>query len=108
MLTPHLSLGRWEATERNANIRWWRLLHNTVKEHGLPDESETTIKAKLKRGAFAATFLVATLAALEMEGMRLGICRLNQHAVIPRFHDGIGCNVIAPNCDVGGDVNRLV
>jgi hypothetical protein len=42
-----------------------------LKEHGMPDESETTIKAKLKRGAFAATFLVATLAALEMEGMRL-------------------------------------
>lgn len=42
-----------------------------LKEHGLPNESETTIKAKLKRGAFAATFLVATLAALDMEGMRL-------------------------------------
>jgi hypothetical protein len=42
-----------------------------LKQHGLPDESETTIKAKLKRGAFAATFLVAALAALEMEGLRL-------------------------------------
>ena len=46
-------------------------LAERLKEHGLPEESETTIKAKLKRGAFAATFLVATLAALEMEGMRL-------------------------------------
>jgi hypothetical protein len=46
-------------------------LAERLKEHGLPDESDTTIKAKLKRGAFAATFLVATLAALEMEGMRL-------------------------------------
>ena len=46
-------------------------LAERLREHGLPDESETTIKAKLKRGAFAATFLVATLAALEMEGMRL-------------------------------------
>jgi Domain of unknown function (DUF6471) len=46
-------------------------LAERLKEHGLPDESDTTIKAKLKRGAFAATFLVATLAALEMEGIRL-------------------------------------
>ena len=46
-------------------------LADRLKEHGLPDESETTIKAKLKRGAFAATFLIATLAALEMEGLRL-------------------------------------
>jgi hypothetical protein len=46
-------------------------LADRLKEHGLPGESETTIKAKLKRGAFAATFLVATLAALGMEAMRL-------------------------------------
>jgi hypothetical protein len=46
-------------------------LAERLKDHGLPSESDTTIKAKLKRGAFAATFLVATLAALEMEGMRL-------------------------------------
>lgn len=46
-------------------------LAERLKEHGLPEESETTIKAKLKRGAFAATFLLATLAAMEMEGMRL-------------------------------------
>jgi hypothetical protein len=42
-----------------------------LKEHGRPDQPETTIKTKLKRGAFVATFLVATLAALRMEGMRL-------------------------------------
>jgi hypothetical protein len=46
-------------------------LANRLKEHGLPDESETTIKAKLKRGTFAATFLVAAHAALELEGVRL-------------------------------------
>jgi uncharacterized protein DUF6471 len=46
-------------------------LADRLKEHGLSDESETTIKAKLKRGSFAATFLVATLAALELEGVRL-------------------------------------
>jgi hypothetical protein len=46
-------------------------LAERLKEHGLPDESETTIKAKLKRGTFSATFLLATLAALGMEAMRL-------------------------------------
>jgi hypothetical protein len=46
-------------------------LAERLKEHGLPGETENGIKAKLARGTFAATFLVATLAALEMEGMRL-------------------------------------
>lgn len=34
-------------------------------------ETEASITMKLKRGTFAATFLLATLAALELEGMRL-------------------------------------
>ena len=46
-------------------------LAERMKEHGLPSESETTIKAKLKRGTFAATFLLAALAALELDGVRL-------------------------------------
>lgn len=46
-------------------------LAERLREHGLLEELETTIKAKLKRGAFPATFLVATLAALEMAGMKL-------------------------------------
>ena len=46
-------------------------LAERMKEHGYPNESETTIKAKLKRGTFAATFLLAALAALELEGIRL-------------------------------------
>jgi hypothetical protein len=46
-------------------------LAERLRDHGLPGESESTIKAKLKRGTFAATFLLATLAALEMEVMRL-------------------------------------
>ncbi len=47
-------------------------LAERLKQHGLSEKiHETTIKAKLKRGTFAATFLVATLAALEMEGVRL-------------------------------------
>ena len=46
-------------------------LAERLKEHGLPAETEASIKAKLRRGTFAATFLLATLAALEMEGVRL-------------------------------------
>jgi 2-hydroxychromene-2-carboxylate isomerase len=46
-------------------------LAQRLKEHGLKDETEASIKAKLRRGTFTAIFLLATLAALKMEGMRL-------------------------------------
>lgn len=46
-------------------------LAKRLKKHGFPKETEDSIKAKLKRGTFAATFLFACLAALELEGMRL-------------------------------------
>ena len=46
-------------------------LAQTLERHGLPDETLDSIKAKLKRGTFAATFFLATLAALELEGIRL-------------------------------------
>ena len=49
----------------------YRQLAEKLKEHGFSAETEASIKAKLRRGTFAATFLMATLAALEMEGMRL-------------------------------------
>jgi hypothetical protein len=39
-------------------------LAGRLKEHGLPDETENSIKSKLKRGTFPATFFLATLAAL--------------------------------------------
>jgi hypothetical protein len=42
-----------------------------LKEHGLPCETEHSIKAKLKRGTFPATFFLATLAALEKHGVGL-------------------------------------
>jgi hypothetical protein len=41
-----------------------------LKEHGL-NETRDSIASKLKRGAFAATFFLACVAALEMEGVRL-------------------------------------
>jgi hypothetical protein len=46
-------------------------LAKRLKKHGLPGETMDSIKAKLKRGTFAATFLLASLAALESEGFRL-------------------------------------
>jgi hypothetical protein len=41
-----------------------------LTEHGL-DETETGIASKMSRGTFSATFLVACLAVLEREGLKL-------------------------------------
>jgi hypothetical protein len=46
-------------------------LGGRLKKHSLPNESADSIKAKLKRGTFAATFFLACLAALELEGVVL-------------------------------------
>ena len=46
-------------------------LAKRLKKHGFKDETEASITAKLKRGTFTATFLLATLAALELEGVHL-------------------------------------
>jgi hypothetical protein len=46
-------------------------LATRLKDHGLSGETQDSIKSKLKRGTFAATFFLATLAALEMEGISL-------------------------------------
>ncbi len=46
-------------------------LAKRLKRHGFKDETEASITAKLKRGTFTAIFLLATLAALEAEGVRL-------------------------------------
>lgn len=40
-------------------------------KHGVKGETVDSIKSKLARGTFPATFFVASLAALEREGMRL-------------------------------------
>lgn len=45
-------------------------LATRLKKHGLA-ETESSITAKLARGTFAATFFLACLAALELEGIRL-------------------------------------
>jgi hypothetical protein len=45
-------------------------LAKRLKKHGL-DETRASVSAKLKRGTFAATFFLACLAALELEGVSL-------------------------------------
>ena len=45
-------------------------LAKRLKKHGFK-ETEASITMKLKRGTFAATFLLACIAALEMDGVRL-------------------------------------
>lgn len=45
-------------------------LAKRLKKHGL-EETEASITSKLNRGTFAATFFLACLAALELEGLRL-------------------------------------
>jgi hypothetical protein len=59
-----------KAELKRGNVTYEELAE-LLKEHGLKKETKDSIAAKLKRGTFAATFLLATLAALELEGMRL-------------------------------------
>jgi hypothetical protein len=46
-------------------------LAQKLKEHGLSGETEASIKSKLARGTFAATFLIGVIASLELSGIRL-------------------------------------
>jgi len=46
-------------------------LADRLAKHGLKSETRNSITAKLARGTFAATFFLACLAAIEMEGLRL-------------------------------------
>ena len=46
-------------------------LAKRLRKHGFKAETEASITAKLKRGTFTASFLLATLAALEADGIRL-------------------------------------
>jgi hypothetical protein len=46
-------------------------LAERLKEHGLPAETEASIKAKLRRGTFPATFLLACLAVLGISALVL-------------------------------------
>ena len=59
-----------KAELKRANVTYAELA-TRLKSHGLSSETEASIKAKLARGTFAATFLLGVIAALELEGVRL-------------------------------------
>jgi len=59
-----------KAELKRANVTYAELAEK-LKAHGLNSETEASIKAKLKRGTFAASFMLATLAALELSGVSL-------------------------------------
>jgi Domain of unknown function (DUF6471) len=46
-------------------------LAKRLKKHGFKAETEASITNKLKRGTFSATFFLACLAALELDGVAL-------------------------------------
>jgi Domain of unknown function (DUF6471) len=46
-------------------------LAKRLKKHGFKSETEASITNKLKRGTFAATWFLACLAALELDGVAL-------------------------------------
>jgi hypothetical protein len=48
----------------------YKELAERLRKHGL-EETETSITGKLARGTFATSFFLATLAVLEMDGVRL-------------------------------------
>jgi virulence-associated protein VapD len=58
-----------KAKMKEAGVTYAELVKR-LEKHGFK-ETEASITMKLKRGAFAATFFLAVLAALEMEGLRL-------------------------------------
>ena len=58
-----------KAELKRRNISY-RHLAEKLQAHGL-EETESGIASKLSRGTFAVTFFLATLAVLDMEGVRL-------------------------------------
>lgn len=46
-------------------------LAKRLKKHGFKEESEASITMRLKRGTFPATWFLAVLAALELDGVAL-------------------------------------
>ena len=76
-MSPVAKVKSWEDRARlylKAEIKradvTYEELAKRLKKHGL-EETEASIANKLSRGTFAATFFLATLAALERDGVRL-------------------------------------
>lgn len=59
-----------KAELKRANVTYDELAQR-LKKHGLSDETEDSIKAKLRRGTFSATFFLASVAALELSAVKL-------------------------------------
>ena len=58
-----------KAKMKEAGVTYVDLVRR-LEQHGFK-ETEASITMKLKRGTFAATFFLACIAALEMDGIRL-------------------------------------
>jgi hypothetical protein len=76
-MSPMAKVKSWEdrarlylkAEIKRADITYEELAKR-LKKHGL-EETEASIANKLSRGTFAATFFLATIVALELEGINL-------------------------------------
>jgi hypothetical protein len=55
---------------KKANVTY-EALAERLKDHGFQKETKDSIKSKLKRGTFTATFFVAVLLSVKKEGVRL-------------------------------------
>ena len=55
---------------REAEITYAELAKR-LKKHGFKEETEASITMRLKRGTFPATWFLAVLAALELDGVAL-------------------------------------
>jgi hypothetical protein len=55
---------------REAEVTYAELAKR-LKKHGFKDETEASITNKLKRGSFPATWFLAVIAALELDGVAL-------------------------------------
>ena len=58
-----------KAQLKRANVGY-KELADRLNQHGM-EETETSITGKLARGTFAVSFLLASLAVLGIEGLRL-------------------------------------
>lgn len=60
-----------KAELKRANVTYEQLAER-LKEHGLTSETRDSIAAKLRRGTFPATFLLAVMAAIGRGNLNLG------------------------------------
>lgn len=63
-------VARFLKTEMKRADVTYEELAKRLKDHGL-NETRDSIASKLKRGTFAATFLLGCVAALELDGIQL-------------------------------------